>query len=321
MKKFLFFFALLFLFQQGLVLAQPSIDQSKYVYDYYDINAPVSGAPDHDDQFDFDGFMSFQGDGGHLRFDDFKLPNAYGPNLAKVSAQVFSLRINSKRCDLTAYVSITYPVNLGSPQVDDYVKSLFKDIFETAVTGSLQMLDEELYDPNSCQTMTDIIVYQSSFKILSSNANVLSVAIMGNVSAGYNHPQNIGKAINIDIKNLKNINLSDIFPQTEASLKKLWPYLANAYCKLQNSPGTLPMFYGQSACPKGGFGPSSPLPTIWKNKGVNFGALGGNVYLAPEGLYIELGGYDSWSYARGPSKVFVPKDTLIRQMGASPAFW
>jgi hypothetical protein len=321
MKQLLFLVVFLFLFNQTLAFSQPTIDQNKYTYEDVDINAPVSGDSEEDEEFDFDGFMSFEGDEGHLRFDDFQLPNAYGPNLPNVSAQVFSLMIMSKRCDLESYISVTYPVNLASPKVDDYVKSIFQESYDGALKEALESMDESLKDPETCpSTLASTLIYQSTFKILSTNPNVISIITLMNISAGFNHPQNIGKAINIDIKNLKKINLSDIFPQTEDSLKKLWPYLANQYCKNENSSSILPFFYGQTECPQGGFGPSTPLPDKWNKKEVNFEDLGGNVYLSPEGLNIELSGYQSWSYATGPSRVLIPKDQLL-EMGASPAFW
>ncbi|MDR2301193.1 MAG: hypothetical protein LBF38_04035 [Deltaproteobacteria bacterium] len=320
MKKILLLTAFLMFFGQGLALGLPKIDPEKYVTDDYNVNSQVP-KDSEDDEFEFDGFMSPDNEEGNLRLDDFKLPNAYDLKLKNVSAKVLSLTIKPKRCDLTANVSLAYPVNLGNLAADKFVKTMYDDMFDDAIKEALEWLDEKMRDQETCpQSISNTVIYQSSFKIIETNPNIISLITYVNVSTGYFHPINHTRAKIIDIKTAGEVYLSDLFPQKQASLKKLWPYLANAYCKMDQGGSTLPVFYGQTECPKNGFGPSAALPEAWTDPGVDFQALGGNVYLSPKGLHVGLGAYQSWSYASGPTEVLVPKDEAIK-MGASKAYW
>ncbi|MDR2301194.1 MAG: hypothetical protein LBF38_04040 [Deltaproteobacteria bacterium] len=320
MKNLLFLISLIFFFGQALAFGQPPIDQDRYSFDAYDINAPISGDSD-EEEFEFDGFTSFGGEEDNFRLDDFQLPNAYAPNLPNVSAEALSLTLKSKQCDLTAYVSVTYPVNLGSPELDDYVKSIFIDIYESAIAQSLAMMDEKLEGQETCpEDLSDIMIFQSSFKVLSASPEVISLVMYGNFLTGLNRPENLVKAININTKELRNIDSSDIFPQGETSYQKLWAYLANSYCKMEQGGSTLPVLYDRADCPKDGFGPASPLPENWTDPTTDFDDMGGNVYLTPEGLRVDLSSYESWGYVTGPAEILIPKDEL-QKMGASMAFW
>jgi hypothetical protein len=320
LKKLLFIALIIFFAGQGLALAQYSIDQKKYTSDDYDYNQPTSA--DDEEEGGVDGFSSFLYDDGEgFRLDKLSLPNAYDPKLTGVKAKALSLRIKSVKCDQTAYVSINYPVNVGDPKVDGFIEGLYKKMFDDAARQSLETLDDLLGDSDSCpQTMVDTIIFQSSFKILSINKNIVSIISLINISSGYFHPINGTRTFNIDTSGPKLLTLKDIFPDLNASLRRLWPYLANAYCAMREGGGTLPKFYGEAKCEPGGYGQSSPLPKGWAGAGADFQNLGGIVNLTPEGLRIELGAYDSWGYSTGPASVFIPKKEAL-DMGASPSMW
>ncbi|MDR2386799.1 MAG: hypothetical protein LBE80_04335, partial [Deltaproteobacteria bacterium] len=320
-KKILFLTVFLVLCNQGLAFGQITIDQEKYIVDDYNINTQVPKDSAEDVNSDFNGFVSFRADKEALRLDNYQLPNAYSLNLPKVQAKFLSQTIKSKRCDLTSNISIAYPVNLGNSAADNFIKPIFEDGLQAAIEASLEFMDEELSERENCpESLSQPIIFQSSFKIIATNPDIISIIIYANKLTESNQPMNFLYAKIIDIKKLENIYLSDLFPQKEASLKKLWPYLANEYCKMKDDHSTLPIFYGRTECPKDGFGPSSPLPRAWQDPGVQADDLGGVVYLSPEGLHIDLEANDAWDQAPAPTKVLIPKEQAI-EMGALPTFW
>jgi hypothetical protein len=336
MKKMTFITIFIFIFQ-GTAYAQDTIDKTKFSVDEYNLFDPKqnseisdtesSGKEDNFDEIDpWDGFQgNYKGDDKliNMRLDGFSLPNAFDNNLPKVKAGVFSRRIKTLKCDLTAYISMNYPTNTGNKISDSFIKDYFKEIFDSTTKEAVELLKEKIYfEPECPDTINDTYIFQSSFTIYSPKPGIISIVILANTSFGFFHPINFTRSLNLYVDSGQELTFTDVFPAPKQSLKKLWPYLANKYCSEDYSQGQnmLPTFYGMAECPAEGFNESSHLPNNFTGETIQLTDLGNALYFTSEGLSIFLEAYSSWGYALGPTEIFIPKAEAV-EMGASPTIW
>jgi hypothetical protein len=306
---------------QNLLLAQDIFDPNLYIVDDFDINAPDQHAPANHEELLHDGMWGFE-ETLDLRADDYKLPNVFSRSLPdNVAAKVFSLRVKSKKCDQTAYITVSYPTNLINDNVEKYFRTISEELYDSAIEEVKVKLDESSQDSDNCDDIfPKVMIFQSSFKILATDGGIISLVFFGNYAPGGAHPDSFVRADNINVKTIKDVTLTDVFPNTKSSLRKLWPYLANIYCSKEASQGSLPEFFGGTKCRATGFNQDSPLPKVWTEEHLYFTSLGDAVYLSPEGLHITLESYSAWGYIYGSVEALIPKYAAIA-MGASPAIW
>ncbi|MDR0620908.1 MAG: hypothetical protein LBJ61_03410 [Deltaproteobacteria bacterium] len=337
MTKIALLTLLVFFSLNSLALAQSELVLSQFEIDDYNVNSPTDqtggqGESQGEGQGEsegegayfvstFSGFYNLGYGEDGFRKDAYELPNAYGPSLPKAEARFFSARLKSKRCpEVEGFVSVAYPVNLG-PELDAYVKGQFEEFFAAAQDRVATILADWQERKEGCLDLAgDSAIYQSSFKVLSGGPKILSILAYHNLAAGYFHPSNGITISNLDAKTAKPLSMADFFPDRERSLKRLWPFLANQYCSMENGGGFLPNFYGGGECQAGGYGENSPLPVRLDGAEVTFENLGGMVYADPTGLWIGLNAYAAWGYASNDAWVLVPKSQAL-EMGASASLW
>jgi hypothetical protein len=317
-----------FLSFTNLVYAEFAIDENNYLVEEFNLYAPPPTAEAEDEFYEgfLDGFQRNHEEDELLegmRFDDYRLQNAFDENLPEVKAEVFGLKISSKKCESTTYISLNYPTNTGSDASDNYIQSFFESLLDSTIQQAVETMDEDVESDGECPKWIPKYVFQSSFAVFSPKPGLISIHIIGNHSFGGNHPMNYHRSLNVRTKDGHELTFADVFPKPQESIKKLWPYLANRYCSEEEFPGrgdTLPHFFGGDECRPGGYDDSSPLPDNLNNETLELSDLAEAVFFTSEGMLLFLDAYSGWAYVWGPATIFIPKKEAM-EMGVSPSIW
>lgn len=131
------------------------------------------------------------------------------------------------------------------------------------------------------------------------------------------HPNTNFEAFNYYLKEGRELRLSDILPDFY-DWGALWAEVAKGWCSY-NDYHSIPSFYGLSQDVSWCEQKQVPVPPAIAANSFDLAAWG-HAYVTADGLALQLGPYEGWSYADGPSSLTIPKAFLIK-LGADPAIW
>jgi hypothetical protein len=330
MKHFIIAIFAIIVVLNSTLFADNKFKSLKFTFKNYDKNS-LNNKPKTEEEFinAFDSYFTmYTPQNKFNRTDDMILPNRFALNLPNILSDTYSTKITINNCNISSYISVSYPINTGNIEIDKVLKKIFFDIYSLTIEDAKkELIDRISVEDGSviCSSIRDIS-FISTFDIFSSRSGIFSIVISGNVDAGYFHPTQTYKSLNFNVSSLKEISLNDLFPNNAVGLKKLWPIVATRFCGAENSRNTIPFHYTGSiyregdVCPPGGFKEGIPLPDGWTKPDVTFADFGDAVFFTPEGMVIFLGNYGAWGFANGSASVFVSKEEL-QKIGASAYIW
>jgi hypothetical protein len=244
--------------------------------------------------------------------------NGYGPGLDGLRAVTVSQTLVMPICQAPVLImNLSVPAGTG----DELLDRLLETQLYIEARNLWNPLLRGYNSPDDCQELrhgpNEIA---RTFEAHSPSPGLLSIIYDENASyAGAAHPSQSFRSATYVLGTAVELTSFRLMSQYPVDLKPLWARLARAWCSY-NEQRTIPAFYGlrgnRNWCAKP---EAAPLPPALSGPDFILDNLG-HAYLTVNGMTIQLGPYDAWSYALGPAALSVDKRTLIR-LGFKPSLW
>jgi hypothetical protein len=261
------------------------------------------------------------------QYDDlYGLSPEIGVGLDKLGYTTLRGKTPDRKCQgFQNQVGLTYPVGVGSPDLDKSLADAAQADFEGYLKEQLEQCPEIL-DTNASPT----VQHRKTFRATLAGKRYLSLLFTYFKNIPYAaHPETTISAIIYDLTTQKPVEFADIFADPQKSLPGLWDLVAKGWCA--QGHGSLPSYYGPEETNIACGSETPPLPEKFQADPTTLSALDevtltptlsalGEVTLTPEGLTIEINAYEAWSYAAGIGRLDITKNALIN-LGAKKEIW
>ncbi|MDR0620352.1 MAG: hypothetical protein LBJ61_00500 [Deltaproteobacteria bacterium] len=245
--------------------------------------------------------------------------NKFDPALTGLGATTTTFTVPDPVCpNISVKARLSRPTRTGDDLLDEALSLELRQVSRKVATG-FSLGADSLSDCPEHVTLDEPGEVTEFFEAHSPSAGILSVLFTRFESLPWAaHPNQGYDVLNYNLTKGQELTLDDLFPEGLVTAS-LWGVVAKEWCSF-NDYKKLPSFYGLSEdtdwCAK----PDSiPLPASLTTYPISLKSLG-NGYLTKDGLVLQLGAYEGWSYADGPSTLLISKDTL-KKLGAKASIW
>jgi hypothetical protein len=245
--------------------------------------------------------------------------NGYAPELSSLGALTASLAIADPVCpDLLTTVRLSRPAATGDDLLDEILALELRKELRAA-----QKEEPAASSPSECPSAEAARQGAERVRVFEAHSpspGILSVVYLSFASSpDMVHPYTSFESFTYSLSEGRELGLGDVLGGGFGQPAALWAKVAAKWCAY-GGHRSLPAFYGlddgAGYCDNPG---GAPLPPALAADPGSLAALG-NAYLTSQGLVLQLGAYDGWSYADGPSTLLIDKEEMI-EAGADPAIW
>jgi hypothetical protein len=191
-----------------------------------------------------------------------------------------------------------YQISVKYPQIvkhyDDKVQKQLNSIIKAEINNVADDFKKDMEEWDMTDVSRDFSSeFDCSFEIYYNMDNIFSFSFeIFTYYAGAAHPYSYSKCMNLDIENVKIIDLNSMFKDTVSGLNKLSEYCYNDLKKQSDSSD----FGFDEDWVKEGTKPTSEYFA--------------NILVEKNGLLVKFNGYQVASYAAGPKEVKIPYSEL-----------